>query len=140
LSSGRGGVLYLDSSAIVKLAVREPESAALEAELMRWPLCATSSVTAIEVTRATARARVQQRAVLAAGRVDALLAATVEMVLTDRVRRTASKLAPPELRTLDAIHVASALVLGEDLAAIVTYDVRMRVAAERRRLAVLAPA
>jgi hypothetical protein len=45
----------------VKLAVREPETAALEAELSRWPLCATSSITAIEVSRATARAREQQR-------------------------------------------------------------------------------
>jgi predicted nucleic acid-binding protein len=140
LSSGAGGVLYLDSSAIVKLAVREPETAALEAELMRWPLCATSSITAIEVSRAAARAREQQRGVLPARDVASLLSTAVEMVLTDRVRRNASKLAPPELRTLDAIHVASALALGSDLAAVVTYDLRMRHAAARYRLRVLAPA
>jgi len=107
---------------------------------MRWPLCATSSITAIEVGRATARARAQRRAALAPRDVAALLSATVEMVLTDRVRRTASTLAPPELRTLDAIHVASALALGSDLAAVVTYDVRMKQAAEGYRLRVLAPA
>jgi|SRR5829696_466727 len=140
LSSRAGGVLYLDSSALVKLAVREPETAALEAELTRWPLSATSSITSIEVGRATARARAQRRCVVAAGEVDDLLSTSVEMVLTDRVRQTASQLAPPALRTLDAIHIASALVLGTDLAAVVTYDVRMQQAAERCRLRVLAPA
>jgi predicted nucleic acid-binding protein len=107
----------------VKLAVHEPETAALEVELLRWPLCATSSITAIEVTRATARARGQERDVLAPSDIEDLLAITVEMVMTDRVRQTASKLTPPGLRTLDAIHVASALALGDDLAAVVTYDV-----------------
>jgi len=139
LSSPAGGVLYLDSSAIVKLAVREPETAALHAELMRWRLCATSSITTIEVSRAAARAREQERNVLPPRDVAALLASTVEMVLTDRVRQTASTLAPPELRTLDAIHVASALALGTDLAAVVTYDMRMQRAAESYRLRVLAP-
>jgi uncharacterized protein len=139
LSSRAGGVLYLDSSALVKLTVREPETAALEAELMRWSLCATSSITAIEVSRATARARLQRRAVLAPRDVEDLVSTTVEMVLTDRVRHAASTLAPAQLRTLDAIHVASALALGTDLAAVVTYDVRMQQAAERCRLRVRAP-
>ncbi len=138
--SRAGGVLYLDSSALVKLAVRESETAALEAELMRWPVCATSSITTIEVSRAAERAREQQRDVLPPRDVNALLSTTVEMVLTDRVRLTASRLTPPELRTLDAIHVASALALGTDLAAVVTYDLRMRHAAARYRLRVLAPA
>jgi uncharacterized protein len=141
LSSGSGGALYLDSSALVKLAVREPETAALHGELHSWGLFATSSITSVEVTRAIARARSECRAaVLPARGVQALLGAMVEMVLTDRVRRTASKLAPASLRTLDAIHLASALALGRDLAAIVTYDVRLRQAAERHDIAVLTPA
>lgn len=139
MSSRAGGVLYLDSSALVKLAVREPETTALEGELKHWALCATSSITAIEVSRATARARLQRRGVLPPRDVAALLSATVEMVLTDRVCRTASTLAPAQLRTLDAIHVASALALGADLAAVVTYDIRMQQAAEHCRLRVLAP-
>ncbi|HMJ02524.1 MAG TPA: PIN domain-containing protein [Conexibacter sp.] len=139
MPSGAGGVLYLDSSAVVKLAVRETETAALAAELVRWPLCATSSITAVEVTRATARARQQQRGVLALRDVRGLLAKTVEVTLTDHVRRAACTLAPPELRALDAIHVATALALGADLAAVVTYDVRMQRAAESCRLRVLAP-
>lgn len=53
--------------------------------------------------------------------------------------RTAAELDPAELRTLDAIHVASALSLGDDLAARVTYDIRMRTTAERYRLTTLAP-
>lgn len=138
--SRTGGVLYLDSSALVKLAVREPETAALEAELRRWSLRATSSITTIEVNRAAARARERQQSVLGPRDVAALLATTVELVLTDRVRHVASALAPPELRALDAIHVASALALGTDLAAVVTYDVRMQDAARRCRLRVLGPA
>jgi len=138
LSSRVGGVLYLDSSAIVKLAVRELETPALEAELMRWPLCATSSITAVEVTRAISRARLRE--VLPPRDVKDLLASSVEMILTDRVRRTASVLAPSDLRTLDAIHVASALALGDDLAAVVTYDIRMQRAVRHCRLATLAPA
>jgi uncharacterized protein len=124
----------------VTLAVREPEPAVLETELTRWPLCATSSITAIEVSRATARARTEQRAVLPAEDVEDLLGAAVEMVMTDRVRKTAATLGPPELRALDAIHVGSALALGGDLAAIVTYDVRMQQAAKRYSVVVLAPA
>lgn len=140
LPSRTGGVLYLDSSAIVKLAVREPETAALEAELMRWTLHATSSITAIQVSRATSRVREQQRDALSPRDVAALLSTTVEMLLTDRVRHTASTLGPPALRTLDAIHVASALALGRDLAGVVTYDARMQQAARRSHLRVLAPA
>lgn len=87
-----------------------------------------------------ARAREQQRWVLPPRDATSLLSATVEMVLTDRVRLAASTLAPPEMRTLDAIHVASALALGTDLAAVVTYDVRMQQAAAHCCLRVVAPA
>jgi len=73
-------------------------------------------------------------------RVEDVLDAAIEMVLTDRVRSIASTLAPPELRALDAIHLASALALGRDLAAVVTYDVRMQHAARRCQLRVMAPA
>jgi predicted nucleic acid-binding protein len=46
---------------------------------------------------------------------------------------------PPTLRALDAIHLASALTLGEDLAAVVTYDTRMFDAAERAQMPTLQP-
>jgi predicted nucleic acid-binding protein len=60
----------------------------------------------------------------------------VSAALLDR----AGALEPPTLRTLDAIHVASALALGDELEAIVTYDVRMAAAAEGLGLPLAAPA
>ena len=139
MSSRAGGVLYLDSSALVKLAVREPETTALERRAkasgaLRNELDHGDRGEPRDGTRTTAAAR---RA--PAARCCRSLSATVEMVLTDRVCRTASTLAPAQLRTLDAIHVASALALGADLAAVVTYDIRMQQAAEHCRLRVLAP-
>ena len=51
------GVLYADTSALVKLAVEEPETRALRIELNRWGTMATSAITEIELARAVARAR-----------------------------------------------------------------------------------
>jgi predicted nucleic acid-binding protein len=64
-----GGVLYADTSALVKLVVREAESDAIEAEVYRWGLIATSDIAAIELPRATARARADGRAGVADSRV-----------------------------------------------------------------------
>ncbi|HTU78936.1 MAG TPA: PIN domain-containing protein [Solirubrobacteraceae bacterium] len=50
-------VLYVDTSAMLKLLVREAESAAIERELLRWSVLATSVITEIELPRAVARAR-----------------------------------------------------------------------------------
>jgi predicted nucleic acid-binding protein len=57
--------------------------------------------------------------------------ARVELVrVNDRVLGTAGSLLPSELRTLDAIHLATAQELGSDVARVVTYDERMASAAE----------
>ncbi len=61
----REGLLYADTSALVKLVVREAESDALEEELGLWRDVLTSTVTAIELTRTVARARTDPRAVVA---------------------------------------------------------------------------
>jgi len=55
------------------------------------------------------------------------------------VLETAATLEPPGLRTLDAIHLASALSLGTDLGAMVVYDERLATAAESNGVAVVAP-
>ena len=96
---------------------REAESDALEEELGLWRDVLTSTVTAIELTRTVARARTDPRAVVAdEWTLFGVLAATAEIPLTDEIRVSASNLAPVELRALDAIHIASALSLAEDLA------------------------
>lgn len=125
---------YLDSSAIVKLAVSEPESEALRRYLRRrLPL----------VSSALARAEVG-RALLplgdAAVRRGHEVLARLELVrLTDRVLTTAGTLEPRELRTLDAIHLATAQQLGDDLARFVAYDERLCSAAEAAGCVVVSP-
>jgi uncharacterized protein len=117
------GVLYGDTSALVKLVVRELESDALEEELGRWSDLATSVITTIEFSRAVARARGESTVVVAGeATVVGVLGALAEIPLSDDVRATATSLTPVGLRALDAIHLASALALGDDLEAVVTYD------------------
>ncbi|MDX6645724.1 MAG: uncharacterized protein QOK40_1451 [Miltoncostaeaceae bacterium] len=126
---------YLDSSAIVKLIVAEPESAALRRYLrVRRPL----------VSSALARAEVA-RALLAFGdqalRRSQDVLGRIELIrISDRILAAAGALLPSELRTLDAIHLATAQQLGSDLARIVTYDERMRAAAAAVGARVAAPA
>lgn len=140
MAEGHAGLLYADTSALVKLVVREAETDALERELARWRHVTTSTLTAIELTRAVSRARADPTAVVADDwTVLGLLAAVAEIPLTDEIRASASTLAPVELRTLDAIHLASALTLEGDLADLLTYDKRMERAAAVHGLAVVAP-
>lgn len=135
------GVLYADTSALVKLVVREVESDVVETEVARWDRIATSEIATIELPRATARARADGRTGVADGRVVLELLAALRIApLTDEVRALAATMEPVELRALDAIHLASALALNPDLAAVLTYDHRMAEAARVRGVDVIAPA
>jgi len=137
----QAGVLYVDTSALVKLVIHEAESDALEEELRRWSDLATSVITSIELSRAVARTRCDSTALVADEyTILGLLASLAEIPLNDDVRAAASALTPVELRTLDAIHLASALALGGDLAGVLTYDNRMQRAALASGISVLAPA
>ena len=115
---------YVDSSAIVKLAVREPESDALRKYLRRRRPLMASALARTEVLRALLPGG---EAAVAAGR------RTLERFdlvrVNDAVLNLAGSLDPIELRSLDAIHLATATRLGTDLGEIVTYDERMTVAA-----------
>lgn len=130
-------LVYLDSSAIVKLAVREPESPALFDWLGAWPDRISSAVARVEVLRALWRSGFgpasRRRAMEVLDRI-ALLPADHPIL------DTAGDIGPPELRTLDAIHLATALSVGQDLAGLVTYDERLARAAIRLRIDVWAPA
>ena len=131
------GLLYLDSSAIVKLVVREPETRALFSLLREWPNRVSSALATVEVLRALHRARAGGSAQKRAVRIlDGLALIRVD----EGVLRAAAALDPPELRSLDAIHLATTLSIRGDLAAIVTYDSRLAKAALDQRLDVWAPA
>ncbi len=127
-------MLYLDSSAIVKLVVRETESRALRTYLRRHPVRVTSALARVEVPRAVhhlgGAALHRAREVL--GRIDQL---RLDAGLLD----AAADLEPNVLRSLDAIHLASARLLGDELSAVVTYDRRMAEAASLLGLQVIAP-
>jgi predicted nucleic acid-binding protein len=127
--------VYLDTSALVKLVVAERETP----ELVGW--LRTSEVDGVasdlvrtELSRAVRRAEPSR--VVAAREV---LAAVGLIAVTPSVLDAAGRLEPPRLRTLDAIHLASALELGDDLEAMVTYDERLAEAAVAHGVAVLAP-
>jgi uncharacterized protein len=128
-------VIYLDTSALVKLVVEEVESASLE----RWLVyqerpVATSEIGKVELIRACRRINPATEATAH------LLLADLPLVpLTSRVIETAENLGPPTLRTLDALHLASAYTLGNALTSFVAYDKRLRDAAVLADLPVMTP-
>ena len=130
-------LVYLDASALVKLVVAEPESAALAQHLRAWPQRVSSALSLTELPRALRRAGFGA----AARRRARDVLARVSLVDVDRrILTAAAALEPTVLRSLDAIHLATALTVRADLAAVVTYDRRLRAAAEMVQLEVAAPA
>lgn len=116
---------YLDSSAIVKLVVKEPESAALRRYLRRRGPFVSSALARTEVLRALLlegdRGVARGRSVLR----------RIDMVrIGDRILDAAASLVPASISSLEAIHLATAQRLGRDLGRFVTYDKRMIEAAE----------
>lgn len=134
-----GGV-YVDTSALVKLFVEEAESTELERELLTRGELVSSEIVQIELGRAIARARTDPQAVVADDFEILRYISGVSVVpLDDDIRARAASIAPMELRTLDAIHLASALSLGDDIDALIAYDHRLQAAAKSAGLTVLAP-
>jgi uncharacterized protein len=126
---------YVDSSAAAKLVVAEAETPALldwvrdhDGELVSSDLCRT------ELLRATRRA-VPDRMGQARAVLDALALLAVPASTFER----AGLLGPATLRSLDAVHLAAALELGDELDGFVTYDDRLGAAARALGIAVLAP-
>jgi predicted nucleic acid-binding protein len=127
-------VTYLDSSAIVKLVNEEPESAALRQYLRRREPFVASALARTEVARALLPlgAAMVRRGHDTLGRIELVR-------VSDRILVAAGALLPHELRSLDAIHLATARELGGDLAQLVTYDERLASAAAGLGLRVAAP-
>lgn len=125
---------YLDSSAIVKLAVAEAESVALRSHLRRRGSLVSSALARTEVTRA-----LRHLGESAVGRGDSVLALVELLRVGDRVLRAAAVLGPADLRSLDAIHLASAQQFGKALRHVVTYDVRMADVARSLGMKVVSP-
>lgn len=116
---------YLDSSAIVKLVIAEAESAPLRRHLRRRGPLTSSALARTEVLRALLD---EGEVGVARGR--EVLSRLNLVRVNDRVLSAAGSLVPSELRSLDAIHLATALRLGDDVRELITYDERMIVAAK----------
>jgi predicted nucleic acid-binding protein len=126
-------VAYLDSSALVKLIVVEAETAALRRELLRWPHRVSSLLAAVELTRATQR--LAPPAVQSAARV----LTGLDLLSIDAVAPAAMHVGSNLLRSLDAIHLATAASIIAELGALITYDRRMLADAQAMGLPVLSP-
>jgi hypothetical protein len=132
--------LYLDTSAVVKLFKEEPESVALD----RWlagrgsALVLTSDLTRCELRRALEDAKV---GLASRQEAEEWLADCALIRLSRDLCDRAGMLAPGvRLRSLDALHTAAALSLGQALAAFVAYDQRLIDAAKQAGLPVSSPA
>jgi len=128
------GLVYLDSSAIVKLVIAEPGSDRLRSYVDEGGSRTTSMVSVVEASRAVERAAPDLVA-----RVDEVLRMVNVIDLDGEVARLAARIQPPGLRALDAIHLASAFLLGSGLRVFITYDRRLAEAARAAGLPVASP-
>ena len=126
--------IYLDASALVKLLLDEQEGGDLRRYLAAHGRQATSIVGRVEVERVVGR-RAPERLQLVARMLDDLT--IVELDAT--VAEEAATVGPVTLRTLDAIHLASAAQLAADLEAFVTFDRRQAGAARALGMPVASP-
>jgi predicted nucleic acid-binding protein len=126
---------YLDTSAAAKLVVAEPESEAMASwAATHGTRVIASDLLRTELLRATRRAAPDRMQ-----RARAVLDAVILLSLTSSTFERAATLDPDELRSLDALHLAAALELGDELDGMVTYDDRMAAAAGLHGVAVIAP-
>ncbi len=126
--------IYLDSSAIVKLAVAETESRALRRYLRRRAPLVVSALARTEVARA-----LLPLGPTAVQRGNEVLSHVELIRVSDRILLDAGSLLPAKLRSLGAIHLATMRQLGGSLRRLVTYDSRMAAAASAMGMATLAP-
>ncbi|CAN5453036.1 MAG: type II toxin-antitoxin system VapC family toxin [Actinomycetota bacterium] len=131
-------MVYLDATALVKLAVHEPESGALISRLMTASDArVTSALSLVEVPRALRRAYPYQHLL---ERADNVLRAVEMIDIDSEILEMAEAVEPRGLHSLDAIHLATAVLLGPRETVIVTYDARLADAAREAGFVVESPA
>ncbi|MBK5219635.1 MAG: type II toxin-antitoxin system VapC family toxin [Thermoleophilia bacterium] len=118
----------------MKLPLREPEHDAFLAELVEWDGYVSSALLAVEAIRACARYG-PEFATQARSWLDGLAL----LPLDDAVLDVATSLGPAGLRSLDALHLATALSVRDEIGVLITYDRRLADTAEALGLRVAAP-
>lgn len=126
---------YVDASALVKLFKAERETAAFRAALADWPVQVSSDLIRVEAfctARRLGGADVLRRAGAALERINLI-------PLSPEIIELATEDHTPPLRAMDAIHLATALIMREDLGAVFVYDGDLHAAAGAHHLNPLAP-
>lgn len=124
---------YVDASALVKLVIAEPESVGMERWYIECERVVTSRIAIVETRRAVLR-RAHDAAHL-----EHVLDRIEVIALNPRIADHAATIQPATVRTLDAIHLATALAAMPELDAFVTYDDRLADAARELDLPVVSP-
>ena len=130
-------MIYLDTSALVKLVVEAAETKALRRFIAQADprTLITSALSRAELLRAAQRR--DERTVQKAREV---LDGVAEITITEGLLDSAGAIQPSTLRTLDAIHLATAMELGPELEVFVAYDARLLAAARGASVPILTPA
>ena len=129
-------MIYVDTSALLKLVLAEEHSAAFLAYLAGH--AAEQAVSSVLITIETRRA-VLREAPADLPRADLVLTRVGQIGLGHAVVESAGRLPDPTLRSLDAIHLATALILGDDVTAFVSYDKRLLASAAAAGLPIAQP-
>ncbi|MGL5866470.1 MAG: type II toxin-antitoxin system VapC family toxin [Dermatophilaceae bacterium] len=127
-------MIYIDTSALLRVIFPDDTTPALERYFDRDPALVSSALLQVEARRGTLR-----RAPLRLPQVDVVLSEVEVVEIGDAVIESAGRLSDPRLRSLDAIHLATALLVGEDVDALLTYDDRLADAAREHGLEVVSP-
>lgn len=125
---------YLDTSAYVKLPLEEAGYEDLRSELSRWDGFVSSMLLGVEAIRACSRYGSDR-----AKDARAWLEGVALLPLDDRVLDVAASLPPANVRTLDALHLATALTVRDEIGAFFTYDQRLAEAAVDHGLPIFRP-
>jgi len=126
---------YVDTSAFLKLVVEEPGSAAMCA----WSEACDSDLFSSDLLRTEALRAARRHSLDAHGEARRRLDLLTLLAVTAEVFERAAELDPAILRSLDAVHLAAALGIGDELEAIVTYDERLAEAAALHGVDVVTP-
>jgi len=141
VTTGSSVRVYVDSSALIKRAIAEPESDALDTALNRHvddeAALVSSSLAWVEVSRALRARPYAEEQDEISDAIEVALSGIAERPMTADVVSLARRIDPAVLRSLDAIHLATAVLLDADV--IVTYDDRLAQAARHNGLTVAAP-
>jgi len=128
-------LIYVDTSAFLKLIIDEPESAVVGTYFADETEVVSSSLLVVEARRGTLR-----KAPRRLPRLDVLLERVEKIAISDAVLESAGRLPDPMLRSLDAIHLATALLIREDVDVFLTYDDRLATAARAHGIPAESPA